>query len=109
VEHLEVVVITPHQRHKLGPAQRPRHLRVFLGEVHWRWFEAQIMVMAGIPREEIRHTRAVQDWLAATSSCVSRPQGPRVNQHDSLVPSQMCEGHGQHNCGGRALLPPDVH
>jgi hypothetical protein len=34
VEHLEVVVITPHQRHKLGPAQLPRHLRVFLGEVH---------------------------------------------------------------------------
>jgi predicted transposase YdaD len=35
VEHLEVVVITPHQRNKLGPAQLPRHLRVFLGEVHW--------------------------------------------------------------------------
>ncbi|MCX5953971.1 MAG: DUF4351 domain-containing protein [Cyanobacteria bacterium] len=26
--------------------------------------EDQIMVIAGIPREEIRHTRAVQDWLA---------------------------------------------
>jgi len=26
--------------------------------------EKQIMVIAGIPREEIRHTRAVQDWLA---------------------------------------------
>jgi len=26
--------------------------------------EYQIMVIAGIPREEIRHTRAVQDWLA---------------------------------------------
>ena len=25
---------------------------------------AEIMVIAGIPREEIRHTRAVQDWLA---------------------------------------------
>jgi hypothetical protein len=24
----------------------------------------QIMVIAGIPREEIRQTRAVQDWLA---------------------------------------------
>ena len=40
VEHLEVVVITPHQRHKLGPAQLPRHLRVFLGEVHWISLEA---------------------------------------------------------------------
>ena len=34
----------------------------------YRWFpqltEAQIIVIAGIPREEIRHTRAVQDWLA---------------------------------------------
>ena len=26
--------------------------------------EAELMVIAGIPREEIRHTRAVQDWLA---------------------------------------------
>ena len=26
--------------------------------------EEQIMVIACIPREEIRHTRAVQDWLA---------------------------------------------
>jgi len=26
--------------------------------------EEQIMVIVGIPREEIRHTRAVQDWLA---------------------------------------------
>ncbi len=26
--------------------------------------EEQIMVIAGIPREEIRHTQAVQDWLA---------------------------------------------
>ena len=120
VENLEVVVITPHQQHKLGPAQLPRHLRVFLAEVHWISLEAlsqqpdldpllnlltlpvrpeselaassqqilasrpdldtvvlpmlaqrfpyfsaeQIMVIAGIPIEEIRHTRAVQDWLA---------------------------------------------
>ena len=40
VEYLEVVVVTPHQRHKLGPAQLPRHLRVFLGEVHWISLEA---------------------------------------------------------------------
>ncbi|MEB3208285.1 MAG: DUF4351 domain-containing protein [Synechococcus sp.] len=26
--------------------------------------EEQIMVIAGMPREEIRHTRAVQEWLA---------------------------------------------
>jgi predicted transposase YdaD len=26
--------------------------------------EDDIMVIAGIPREDIRHTRAVQDWLA---------------------------------------------
>jgi predicted transposase YdaD len=120
VEHLEVVVITPHQRHKLWPAQLARHLRMFLGEVRWisleelsqqpnldpllnlltlpvrpeselaassqqilasrpdldtvvlpmlvqrfpQLTEEQIMVIAGIPREEIRHTRAVQDWLA---------------------------------------------
>jgi predicted transposase YdaD len=120
VEHLEVVVITPHQRISLGPAKLPRLLQALLNEVHWislealsreanldpllnlltlpvrpeselasssrqilasrpdlktvvlpmliqrfpQLTEAEIMVIAGIPREEIRHTRAVQDWLA---------------------------------------------
>ena len=120
LEHLEVVVITPHQRIGLGPTKLPRLLQVLLQEVHWisledlsqqpdldpmlnlltlpvrpeselatssqqilarrpdlktvvlpmlvqrfpQLTEAEIMVIAGIPREEIRHTRAVQDWLA---------------------------------------------
>ena len=120
VEHLEVVVITPHKRMSLGPTKLPRLLQVLLQQVHWisleelsqqpnldpllnlltlpvrpeselaassqqilarrpdlktvvlpmlvqrfpELTEAQIMVIAGIPREEIRHTRAVQDWLA---------------------------------------------
>jgi predicted transposase YdaD len=120
VEHLEVVVITPHQRIGLGPTKLPRLLQALLQEVHWisleelsqqpdldpllnlltlpvrpeselpacsqqilasrpdldavvlpmlvqrfpELTEEQIMVIAGIPREEIRHTRAVQDWLA---------------------------------------------
>ena len=121
VEHLEVVVIRPHERHRLGPAQPPRQVRMFLGDVHWINLEAlsqqadldpllnlltlpirpegelaassrqilssrpdldqvvlpmlmqrlpeltneEIMVIAGIPMEELRHTRAAQDWLAA--------------------------------------------
>ena len=120
VEHLEVVVITPHRRIGLGPTKLPRLLQGLLQEVHWvsleelsqqpnldpllnlltlpvrpeselaassqqilarrpdldtvvlpmlvqrlpQLSEAEIMVIAGIPREEIRHTRAVQDWLA---------------------------------------------
>jgi predicted transposase YdaD len=120
VEHLEVVVITPHRRLTLGSNRPPRLLRVVLQEVHWisleklsrqpdldpllnlltlpvrpeselaassqrilasrpdldmvvlpmliqrfpQLSEEQIMVIAGIPREEIRHTRAVQEWLA---------------------------------------------
>jgi len=120
VEHLEVAVITPHERISLGPTKLPRLLQVLLHEVHWinleelsqqpnldpllnlltlpvrpeselaatsqqilasrpdldtvvlpmlvqrfpQLSEAEIMVIAGIPREEIRHTRAVQDWLA---------------------------------------------
>ncbi|MCP9824892.1 DUF4351 domain-containing protein [Synechococcus sp. EJ6-Ellesmere] len=120
VEHLEVVVITPHKRMSLGPTKLPRLLQALLNEVHWisleelsqqpnldpllnlltlpvrpeselaassqqilasrpdldtvvlpmlvqrfpQLTEEQIMVIAGIPREEIRHTRAVQDWLA---------------------------------------------
>jgi predicted transposase YdaD len=121
VEHLEVVVITPHQRISLGPTRLPRLLQVLLQEVHWISLEAlsqqsnldpllnlltlpirpeselaassqqilgsrpdldqvvlpmlmqrlphltneEIMVIAGIPMEELRHTRAAQDWLAA--------------------------------------------
>jgi predicted transposase YdaD len=118
VEHWAVLVITPHNRLKLGPTKA---LQVFLEQqVVWlsleelsqqpnldpllnlltlpvrpeselaassqqilasrpdldtvvlpmlvqrfpHLTEAQIMVIAGIPREEIRHTRAVQDWLA---------------------------------------------
>ena len=120
LEHLEVVVITPHQRLRLGAANPPRLLQAVLEQVHWisledlsrqpdldpllnlltlpvrpeselaassqqilarrpdldtvvlpmlvqrfpELTEEQIMVIAGIPREEIRHTRAVQDWLA---------------------------------------------
>jgi predicted transposase YdaD len=120
VQHLEVVVITPHQRMSLGPTKLPRLLQALLNEVHWisleelsqqpnldpllnlltlpvrpeselaassrqilasrpdlktvvlpmliqrfpQLSEEQIMAIAGIPREEIRHTRTVQDWLA---------------------------------------------
>jgi predicted transposase YdaD len=120
VEHLEVVVITPHNRISLGPTKLPRILQALLQEVHWisleelsqqadldpllnlltlpvrpeselaassqqilasrpelktvvlpklvqrfpQLTEAEIMVIAGIPREEICNTRAVQDWLA---------------------------------------------
>ncbi|MCP9808500.1 DUF2887 domain-containing protein [Cyanobium sp. HWJ4-Hawea] len=117
VQHWAVMVITPHNRLKLGPTQA---LQLFLQQVVWlsleelshkpqldpllnlltlpvrpeselaatsqqilgsrpdldtvvlpmlvqrfpQLSEEQIMVIAGIPREEIRHTRAVQDWLA---------------------------------------------
>ena len=120
LEHLEVVVITPHHRLKLGPANAPRLLRAVLEEVHWisleelsrqpnldpllnlltlpvrpeselpsnsrqvvarrpdlsaivlsmlgqrfpQYSEDQLMQIAEIPREEMRHTRLVQDWLA---------------------------------------------
>jgi hypothetical protein len=35
VQHLEVVVMVPDMHLKLGPAQRPRHVRAFLADVHW--------------------------------------------------------------------------
>ncbi|MFM7549108.1 MAG: hypothetical protein ACKO8I_09590, partial [Cyanobacteriota bacterium] len=35
VEHLEVVVITPHHCLKLGPSKPPRLLRAVLEQVHW--------------------------------------------------------------------------
>ena len=120
LEHLEVVVITPHQRLRLGPANPPRLLQAVLEEVHWisledlsqqpdldpllnlltlpirpeaelpatsrqvvawrpdlsaivlsmlghrfpQYSEDQLMQIAEIAREETRHTRLVQDWLA---------------------------------------------
>ena len=47
------------------------------------FLEDQIIVIAGIPREEIRHMRAVQDWLAegrleGEAAC-SKPPLPLVN------------------------------
>ncbi len=35
LEHLEVVVITPNHRLKLGPSNPPRLLRAVLEQVHW--------------------------------------------------------------------------
>ena len=35
VEHLEVLVITPHNRIGLGPTKLPRILQALLQEVHW--------------------------------------------------------------------------
>lgn len=35
VEHLEVVVITPHKHMSLGPTKLPRLLQALLNEVHW--------------------------------------------------------------------------
>ena len=35
VQHLEVVVVVPHRRLKLGPIQLPRQLQTFLADVHW--------------------------------------------------------------------------
>ena len=120
LEHIEVVVLTPHRRLGIGPQRPPRLLQVVLQEIHWinleelsqqpdldpllnlltlpvrpeselaassrailasrpdldtvvlpmliqrfpQLTEEQITVIAGIPLEEIRHTRAVQDWLA---------------------------------------------
>ena len=119
VEHLAVVVIVPHCRLVLGPAQPPRPLRAFLDEVIWLSLEElsqqpsldplqnlltlpirseadlaqssqqilgqrpdlitavvpmlmerfpklsteEIMVIAGIPTAQLRHTRAAQELL----------------------------------------------
>jgi hypothetical protein len=42
---------------KLAKASRSHHCLLIQNE--------EIMVIAGIPMEELRHTRAAQDWLAA--------------------------------------------
>ena len=49
--------------------------------------EAEIMVIAGIPRDEIRHTRAVQDWLAE-----GRQEGLREGEAKGR---QEGEAHGE--------------
>ena len=45
--------------------------------------EEQIMVIAGIPREDIRHTRAVQDWLAEGRQ-VGRQEGIQEGRQERL-------------------------
>ncbi len=42
----------------------PRLVQRFPSSARLFHSERKIMVIAGIPREEISHTRAVQDWLA---------------------------------------------
>ena len=142
VEHLEVVVITPHRRIRLGPSRPPRLLRLFVQEVQWisleelgrqpeldpllnlltlpirperelaatsqrilasrpdldtvvlpmliqrfpQLSEEQIMVIAGIPREEIRHTRAVQDWLSE-----GRQEGLQEGRQEGLQEGRLEE------------------
>jgi predicted transposase YdaD len=119
VLHLAVVVVVPHRRLKLGPAQLPKQLQVFVDGVIWLSLEElgqqpdldpllslltlpvrpeaelksstqqilelrpdllsavlpilvgrfpiltreEIMVIAGIPAKELRHTRAAQQWI----------------------------------------------
>ena len=45
------------------------------------------MVIAGIPREEIRHTRAVQDWLAEGRQ-EGRQEGEAKGRQDDPPPTQ---------------------
>ena len=119
VLHLAVVVVVPHRRLKLGPAQLPQQLQAFLDGVIWLSLEElgqqvdldpllslltlpvrpeaelgpstqqilerrpdllsavlpmlverfptftreEIMVIAGIPSKDLRHTRAAQQWI----------------------------------------------
>ena len=119
VLHLAVVVVVPHRRLKLGPAQVPQQLQAFADGVIWLSLEElgqqpdldpllslltlpvrpeaelksstqqilelrpdllsavlpilverfpiltreEIMVIAGIPAKELRHTRAAQQWI----------------------------------------------
>jgi predicted transposase YdaD len=119
VLHLAVVVVVPHRRLKLGPAQLPQQLQAFVDGVIWLSLEElgqqadldpllnlltlpvrpeaelpastqqilelrpdllsavlsmlverfptftreEIMVIAGIPAKELRHTRAAQQWI----------------------------------------------
>jgi hypothetical protein len=44
------------------------------------------MVIAGIPREEIRHTRAVQDWLAE-----GRQEGEATTAQIQVLPLEQLE------------------
>jgi predicted transposase YdaD len=133
VEHWAALVITPHNRLKLGPTQA---LQLFLQQVAWINLEElsrqpsldpllnlltlpirpeselqtssreilanrpdldkvvlamlmqrcpqlsneEIMVIAGIPMEELRHTRAAQDWLAA-----GRQEGLQEGRRDEAA------------------------
>ena len=119
VQHLAVVVVVPHRRLKLGPAQMPQQLQAFVDGVIWLSLEElgqqsdldpllnlitlpvrpeaelgpstqqilerrpdllsavlpmlverfptltreEIMVIAGIPSKDLRHTRAAQQWI----------------------------------------------
>ena len=51
------------------------------------------MVIAGIPREEIRHTRAVQDWLAESRQLTRRcgPLSEAITAQIQALPLEQLE------------------
>ena len=65
VQHLEVVVVVPHRRLKLGPSQLPRQLQAFVADVHWLSLEElgqqpgldpllSMLTLPVLPKPEIR-------------------------------------------------------
>ena len=65
VQHLEVVVVVPHRRVRLGPSQLPRQLETFLTGVHWLSLEGLgqqpgldpllcLLTLPVLPKPEIR-------------------------------------------------------
>jgi predicted transposase YdaD len=65
VQHLEVVVVVPHRRLRLGPAELPRQLEAFLAGIHWLSLEELgqqpgldpllcLLTLPVLPKPEIR-------------------------------------------------------
>lgn len=49
VQHLAVVVVLPHRRLRLGPAQFPHQLQAFLAGVHW----LSLLTLPVLPKPDI--------------------------------------------------------
>ena len=87
VQHLAVVVVVPHRRLKLGPAQLPHQLQGFLDGVIWLGLEE-----LGPPATAARSDRARSGTSHRTSGLFSRPtswhRSPCNQANSTSVPSK---------------------
>ena len=98
VQHLAVVVVVPHRRLSLGPAQLPRHLEGFLDDVVWLSLEElgqqpdldPILSLLTLPvRPEGELSRSTQQILERRPDLLSAVLTMLIERFPTLTPEEI--------------------